>query len=39
MATWDGRDSAGQPLAAGVYLVTTQQEDERSIAGKIVLLR
>jgi flagellar hook assembly protein FlgD len=36
-ARWDGRDSRGQPVAAGIYFVTLRLGEERFVR-KIVLL-
>ena len=36
--TWDGRDSAGQPVASGVYIYTLRQGGRQS-NGTLILLR
>jgi hypothetical protein len=35
-ASWDTRDAAGRPVAAGVYLLRLERGDERTAAKLIV---
>jgi streptogramin lyase len=36
---WDGRDSSGNPVASGIYLVVSKTEDGQTRADKLALIR
>lgn len=40
IGTWDGRDSAGEPVASGIYLIVAAGEDGSAVTtGKVAVIR